>query len=167
MKIGLIFLIVFFLSVLVIAHDLATAARKERARRSAITMNRHNNKIPTYTNRELAHYHREQTETGPHPVRKKPRRIPPRDLAKEEAYWRKEYLKHQKDLARLDARIRRLEWRLAERRSRIRPGERLQDEPAVRALEETLEAMHKERRELIDRFQERGRKAGALPGWLR
>jgi hypothetical protein len=167
MKIGLIFLIVCFLSVLVIAHDLATAARKERARRDAITTNRHGKSTPTYTNRELALYHRELSETSPLPTRRKPRRIPPRDMAKEEAYWRKEFLKHQKDLARLDARIRRLEWRLADRRGRVRPGERLRDEPAIRALEETLEAMHKERRELINHFQERGRKAGALPGWLR
>jgi hypothetical protein len=60
-----------------------------------------------------------------------------------------------------------LEWRLADRRARIRPGERLRDEPALRALEETLETLRKERRELVNRFQERGRRARALPGWLR
>ncbi len=167
MKIGLIVLIVCFLSALVIAHDLATTARKERARRIAVTMTRQGKATPTYTNSELAPYHRELSETLSLPTRRKSPRIPPRDMVKEEAYWRKEYQRHQKELARLDARIRRLEWRLADRRARIRPGERLQDEPAIRALEETLEAMHKERRELIDRFQERGRKAGALPGWLR
>ena len=167
MKIGFIVLIVCFLSVLVIARDLATAARKERARRGAVTMTRQGKTTPAYTNSELAPYHRELSETISTPTRRKSPRIPPRDMAKEQAYWRKEYQKHEKELARLDARIRRLEWRLADRRARIRPGERLQSEPAIRALEETLEAMHKERRDLIDRFQERGRKAGALPGWLR
>ncbi len=167
MKIGLIVLVVCLLSVLVIAHDLATAARKERARRVTVTMTRQGKTIPTYTNSELGRYHRELSETLPLPVRRKSPRISPRDMAKEEAFWRKEYQKHQKELARLEARIRRLEWRLADRRARIRPGERLQDEPAIGALEETLEAMHEERRKLIESFQERGRKAGALPGWLR
>jgi hypothetical protein len=163
-----IFLFVLFMclvSAFLIARDLSQLSRAEKARRQAVAATRKHDISRTFTNRDLKRYHR-----GPAPrlVQRSSRPgKPQRDLAKERAYWQKEKEKHRRELARLDARIRRLEWRLAERRARRKPGERLHEDPAEEALEGTLKSMEDERRKLIAEFLERGRKGGALPGWLR
>ena len=145
MKIILFVALVCLLSAVVFARDLTEAARKERARRQTVHASRSAKNVRSFTNRDLGRYH--QQDAHPDPVhRPKARKVGPRrNLAKEKAYWEKEAIKHRKELARVDARIRRLEWRLAERQARRRPGERLRDDPAEKVLEQTLEAMNEEK----------------------
>ena len=167
MKIIFFLALICFLSAVLVAHDLTGTARKERARRQTVQESRSAKKVRSFTNQDLGRYHRPEAHHIPvHPP--KARKVgPQRNLAKERAYWVKEAEKHRRELARVDARIRRLEWRLAERQARRRPGERLRDDPAEKVLEQTLEAMNEEKKRIIEEFRERGRRAGALPGWLR
>jgi hypothetical protein len=90
-----------------------------------------------------------------------------RDLAKKRAVWTKEKVWHERELARVDACIRRLEWRLKDRDARRKPGERLAHDPAAEVLEANLESLREERKRVEQTFRERARKAGAFPGWLR
>ena len=47
------------------------------------------------------------------------------------------------------------------------PGVRPYTDPKVRALQRRLEALEARIRDAEDRFEERARRARALPGWLR
>jgi hypothetical protein len=167
LKLFIFIALLCLLSAAVVARDLTEAAKKERARRQAVQESRGGEKVRSFTNSDLKRYRR----SGPDPISlhtsnaRKTR--PERNWIKERAFWEKEKEKHQNNLARLDARIRRLEWRLAERKARRRPGERLREDPAEKVLEQTLEALHEERKRIVEEFRERGRRAGALPGWLR
>jgi hypothetical protein len=87
--------------------------------------------------------------------------------AKEREFWEREARRHERELARLDAGIRRLEWRLREKQSRRPAGERFSKDPVVEVLEDSLETLREERKRIDERFRERARRAGALPGWLR
>jgi hypothetical protein len=168
MKIFLLIVLICLLSAaLLFARDLTDVAKREKARRHAVVAVRQGKPARAFSDCDLERY-RKNRPPPPPPVRSKPRPTrPSRDLSKERAFWQKEKVKHQRELARVDARIRRLEWRLAERRSRKRPGERLRDDPTETALEQSLKSMRDERRRLVEEFLERGRKAGAFPGWLR
>jgi hypothetical protein len=167
-KIFLFVLFMCLMSALLIARDLSRVAKAERERRRAVVAARNPSSNRTFTNQDLANYHRLYAGSTPHETLRTSRPTSsPQDIAKKRAYWQKEKEKHRHELARLEARIRRTKWRLAERKARRRPGERLRDDPAESALEETLMAMEEERRKLIAEFLERGRRAGALPGWLR
>ena len=167
MKLFVFLILICLLSAAVVARDLTQAARKERARRRAVQESSGGSSARSYTNLDLELYQRKGTHPTPIRRTKARRARPQRNFAKEQAYWEKEKESHQNDLARLNARIRRLEWRLAELKARRRPGERLQEDPAEKVLEQTLEAIHEERKRLIEEFRERGRRARALPGWLR
>ena len=168
MKIFLFVLFICLLSALLIARDLSQLAKAERERRRAVVAARHHSPARTFTDQDLKSYHRTHRSSAPREAPRSSRAASSqRDVSKERAYWQKEKEKHQRELARLDARIRRTEWRLAERRARRKPGERLREDAAEKALEETLKAMEEERRKLIAGFLERSRRAGALPGWLR
>ncbi len=155
-------------SALLLARDLAETAKKERIRRQADRVDRHGKPARVYTNADLERVHQDVPASE---VRFGGRKSKPaksqRDYEKEQQHWRKEKEKHQREVARLDARIRRLEWRLADRQARKRPGERLREDPAETALEESLKSIRAERSRFIQEFRERGRKAGAFPGWLR
>jgi hypothetical protein len=167
-KIFLFALFMCLLSALLIARDLSRAAKVEKERRQAVVAARGHPSTHVFTNQDLQKYHRPRVSSPSYGTRHpSPLISSQQDMAKKRAYWRKEKEKHQRDLARLDARIRRTKWRLAERKARRKPGDRLRDDPAESALEETLKAMEEERRKLIAEFLERGRKGGALPGWLR
>ena len=167
MKVFVFIVLMCLFSALLLARDLSDAAKKERSRRLASLLVRGGKKAPIYTNRDLEAYKRSESPQSPSPRRESRPAPAMRDLDKERRYWQKEKEKHLRDIARLDARIRRLEWRLADRRARKRPGERLRDDPAEKALEESLKSMVAEKRRVIEQFLERGRKAGAFPGWLR
>jgi hypothetical protein len=167
MKVFVFIVLMCLFSALLLARDLTGAAKKERSRRLAAIAVRGGKPIQVYTNRDLEPYQSAESPPSP-PLRGERRQAPPgRDLNKERKYWQKEKEKHQRDIARLDARIRRLEWRLADRRARKRPGERLREDPAEKALEESLKSMMAEKSRVIEGFLERGRKGGAFPGWLR
>jgi hypothetical protein len=70
-------------------------------------------------------------------------------------------------VAKIEANLRRLEWRLNEKRSKRRSREWLTEDPAIGLLEDSIRALTEERRRLEERFREQARKEGALPGWLR
>jgi len=164
LKLALIILCLAFLSAVVVARDLSSVARKERARRQAIHSSRESSEI--FTNTDLDTYTaKERVET-----RSKRTRRPPdteRDLKKEEAFWRKEKSRYERERARLDASIRRLEWRLRDRQLKARLKGRRREDTAVALIEETLESLREDREEMELDFRERARKASAFPGWLR
>ena len=169
MKLMFLVLCIGLLSVAVFARDLSSIARKERLRRQSIHAPARESK--KYTNDDLEGYAEHgESERGQirletnGPARNAYR---DRDLKAEAAHWRKEKLRHDRELARLDANIRRIEWRLRERQTKSRADNRARDEPAVSLMKESLESMREEREELESDFRDRARKAGAFPGWLR
>jgi hypothetical protein len=164
------------------ALDLQAVARKERARRKALAAAGAASQRAKFTDRDLERYahRREESATAVRPSRDSrvanavaesrsaPQpKLESRDLEAEREFWRKETEKHRRELARIDARIRRLQWRLTQARSRQRPGGRLRHDPTLTLLSESLEALHSERRILEQTFRERARRAGAFPGWIR
>jgi len=70
-------------------------------------------------------------------------------------------------VARIEASLRRLEWRLNEKRSKRRSREWLTEDPTIGLLEDSIRTLTEERQQLEERFRERARKEGALPGWIR
>jgi hypothetical protein len=162
-------LVVTFLSATVYAKDLNALAKRERARRAALSDSERGGALKAYDDEDLERYRRERE---PPKVKVRPRvravlDLDGRDLAKKRAHWRREAEKHRRELDRLDAGIRKLEWRLSERLSRRRAGERLKEDPAIAMLEDSLESLRAQRHRIDEEFRERARKAGALPGWLR
>lgn len=178
MKLILIAALLCLLPVAVLARDLVEAARTESRRRREVA-GRSRIEVPIYTNADLERFRHGSQATGSprgagfHQAEQKrrPRRSAAvrdsQSLTKARAFWQKERRRHERDLSRLDAQIRRLEWRLAERIAKKKNGERLARDPTLELIEESLEALGEERRRLEQEFLERGRKAGALPGWLR
>ena len=162
-------LVVFFLcltvaSAAVYAMDLPSLARRERARRSA-----HAGKpARSFSDDDLERYRRGR---APDSVPTTPTAAPPpvaaRDLTRERVSWRKEAQQHQREVAKIEANLRRLEWRLNEKRSRRRSREWLTEDAAIGLLEDSIRALSEERRRLEEGFRERARKEGALPGWVR
>jgi len=164
LKLALIILCLAFLSAVVVARDLSSIARKERARRQAIHSSRERSE--TFTNIDLDTYAaQEQVETRSNRTRRSP--DTERDLQKEEAFWRNEKSRYERERARLDANIRRLEWRLRDRQLKARLKGRRREDTAVALIEETLESLREDREEMELDFRERARKASAFPGWLR
>ena len=123
-----------------------------------------------YTNEDLARVSGRRGETG---GESSPAVAPPASSATAtdpasrlgESYWRGE-------AARLRQRVE--PWRdaAADLREKIAarqaaPGVRPYTDPQVRAGQRRLEALEARIREAEDRFEERARRAGALPGWLR
>lgn len=168
-------ILILFLTVVsagaILAKDLNALARRERARREALARDDLRTCLGAFDDDDLERYRRRRE-----PVDEKARvRVAPmgsglakaRDLAKEKAFWGRELLKHERELARIDASIRRLELRILEREAKRRPGERLARDPASRLLRDSLESLREERRRIETRFRERARKAGAFPGWIR
>ena len=162
-------LVVFFLcltvaSAAVYAMDLPSLARRERARRSA-----HAGKpARSFSDDDFERYRRGR---APDSVPTTPTAAPPpvaaRDLTRERVSWRKEAQQHQREVAKIEAKLRRLEWRLNEKRSRRRSREWLTEDAAIGLLEDSIRALSEQRRRLEERFRERARKEGALPGWVR
>lgn len=125
---------------------------------------------PVYTNEDLARVSGRRGETG---VESRPAAAAPTESAAAagpaegggESYWRGE-------AARLRRRVE--PWRdaAADLRAEIAtrqaaPGVRPYTDPQVRAWQRRLEALEARIRDAEDRFEERARRAGALPGWLR
>lgn len=123
-----------------------------------------------YTNDDLARVSSRRGETGGESV---PATAPPAESSaaagaaegRGESYWRGE-------AARLRQRVE--PWRdaaadlradIAARQSA--PGVRPYTDPQVRAWQRRLEALEARIRDAEDRFEERARRARALPGWLR
>jgi hypothetical protein len=123
-----------------------------------------------YTDEDLARVKSRRGETG---VESKPGTPPPADPSpapaetggRGESYWRAE-------AARVRQRVE--PWRedAADLRVDIstrqaEPGVRPYTDPRVRALQRRLAMLEARIRDAEDRLEERARRAGALPGWLR
>lgn len=166
MKLIFLILCVGFVSVAVFGRDLSSIARKERARRQSI---RPTISTKVFTNADLDVFAEHPNDDNSVPKRETRRsaQTDSRDLRKEELFWRGEKLRNDRELARVDANIRRLEWRLRDRRLKSRTEHRLRDDPSVTLLEESLDSLREQRDRLESEFLDHARKAGAFPGWLR
>ena len=123
-----------------------------------------------YTNEDLDRVHPFRAETGATSVPAVstpplPAAPPAGSPARGEAYWRREAERLQDRLAPLAERAERLQARLAERRHR--PGVRPYTDPQLLAWQAQLDGIQARMRALEERLQERARREGALPGWLR
>ena len=173
MKMVFLILLLCLIPVLLVAYDLNEFARKERARRQELVSSRQGEPARVFKDADLEVYHRLRDSRARPREDKRAKRlkqraiVPSRDFIKERAHWHKEKQKHERERDRLDASIRRLEWRLAERKAKKRPGDRLRKDATEQVLEDSLASLREQRTRLIDTFHERARKAGALPGWLR
>jgi hypothetical protein len=153
-------------SAAVYALDLPSLARRERARRSAHA----GRPVRTFGEGDLERYRRRRAPDSvpvTAPAGPPPLLAAPRDLARERVLWRKEAQQHQRELAKIDASLRRLQWRLNEKRSKRRSRDWLAEDPSIGLLEDSIRALTEERRQVEQRFRERARKDGALPGWIR
>lgn len=155
-------------SAAVYALDLPSLARRERARRAAVAG--HLKPPRSFGDDDLERYRRRrasQSTSVTIPSAPPPAAAPPRDLTRERVFWRKEAQQHEREVAKVEASLRRLEWRLNEKRSRRRSREWLTEDPTIALLEDSIRSLTEERDRLQERFRERARKEGAFPGWLR
>lgn len=152
-------------SAAVYALDLPSLARRERARRSALD----GRPAKAFDDDTLERYRRARApETAlAEPPTAPPPAATPRDLTREKLHWRKESQGHEREVARIEASLRRLAWRLNEKRSMRRSREWLTEDPSIGLLEDSIQALTEQRQRLEERFRERARKEGALPGWVR
>jgi hypothetical protein len=87
--------------------------------------------------------------------------------ASEERYWRREAQKARAQARRHEERAAVLEAQVEERRraaSRARAGAA---PPAVAAAERRAQVEREQARRVLDELEERARREGALPGWIR
>jgi hypothetical protein len=133
--------------------------------------------VRAYTNDDLARYERLRTEEPADvpaveepPARgarsaREPRRAEERSAARGEAYWRREAERTAEQVRRL----REQSEAIAEKLSDLRrePGILPYSDPRLVRLEARRRALHERAREAEMRLEERARRAGALPGWLR
>lgn len=82
-----------------------------------------------------------------------------------EEYWRREARRLRERLDPLREKAEDLRARIAERRRR--PGVRPYTDPQVQATERRLRSLEERIRGLESDFEDRARREGALPGWLR
>jgi len=162
----------FLAALLLLAGSSSRAAStlEELARRSR--ERRRQSDVRVYSDADLKAHHESTVVEKPLPEPPKAPRATTRSNAPQDrAYWRREKEKLDRDLARLDDERRRLELRLAELRARAQSRARRPPDPADAARRTVLEGSIAEVRgksaALLDAFLERGRRSGALPGWLR
>jgi hypothetical protein len=139
--------------------------------------------VPVYTNEDLDRISPHRDETGVNsrvavPVPRAPSTRGSDDgRARAEAYWRKQADVLHVRLQRVRERIDDLRARIAEKeakageesfRSRSRRGAaRASSEAPLEAMRRQLAALEARVRDEETRFEERARREGALPGWLR
>lgn len=82
-----------------------------------------------------------------------------------EEYWRREARRLREKLEPLRQKAEDLRERIAERRRR--PGVRPYTDPQVEAAQRRLRSLEERMRELESELEDRARREGALPGWLR
>jgi hypothetical protein len=128
--------------------------------------------VPVYTNADLQRVSSLREETGvasrassagePAARGTAPSRGPRRES---EDYWRHEAERLRLRLEPLRDKADRLRLSIEERRRK--PGVRPYSDPAIEAWQRQLQATLERIKEHEARFEERARRAGALPGWLR
>jgi chromosome segregation ATPase len=134
--------------------------------------------VPLYTNEDLERVSPLRDQTGVSSsvtVPREPaasRRAADDGRARSEAYWRREADRLQERLRPERDRIEDLRTRIAERESQSLARSRSRRAPAgtgtpLEDWRRQLAALEARVREAEARFEERARRAGALPGWLR
>lgn len=125
--------------------------------------------VPTYTNEDLLRVHPFRGETG---VASKPAVEPQgvssvgsRKSGRGEEYWRREAERLRDRLRPLRARADTLRRKIDERWRKA--GVRPLSDPQILDWERSLKETEDQIRDLEARFEERARREGALPGWLR
>lgn len=123
-----------------------------------------------YTDEDLARVSSRRGETG---VESKPASPPAADKRdtkqpaspRGEPYWRAEAarVRHRVEPWRADA----YDLRVEISTRQAEPGVRPYSDPKLRAMQRRLAALEARIRDAEDRLEERARRAGALPGWLR
>ena len=127
--------------------------------------------VPLYTNEDLDRVSPYRDQTG---VRSEPAvraaEIPPPDTPRAhasqgEAYWRREAARVRERVGALGDRADEIRRELREARSA--PRSRRASGPSLATREARLAALERRMRELESALEDRARRAGALPGWLR
>ncbi len=167
MKVLVIIVCIGALSAAVLARDLERIAQKERDRRDALPASERGTKRFTDAHLERYAWQRRPAKLGARVAPPPSRRDTAPDLVKAEAFWRWQKMIHDRELARIEARIRRLESRLSGRELVARRKGWRHDDPTITLIKESLESLREERDKLDLSFRERARKAGAFPGWIR
>ena len=125
--------------------------------------------VPLYTNEDLDRVRPYRDRTGvasvPAAVAEAPGEPAPERRGRDETYWRRA-------AERLADRLRPLRSRAVDLRRRIderwgKPGVRTLSDPLLQGWERELAETQDTIRDLEARFEERARREGALPGWLR
>jgi hypothetical protein len=133
-------------------------------------------KIPSYTNDDLARMAPVRAETGgdsrPPQLPTAPAVSRPEPPARGEEYWRAEADRTREQVRKVQARLDALHDRIDQRPRTSTHGRAglalvLVDDAQARSLAAQEARLHAEIRELEDRLLDRARAAGALPGWLR
>ena len=125
---------------------------------------------PTYTNQDLQRMAPLRHQTGalsqpavpPASARESK---PSRSRGRDERYWRREADKLRRRLRPLEEQRLELQLKIEERRAT--PGVRPYTDPKIEAWERKLESLTRRMRSWQSRLEDRARRAGALPGWLR
>jgi prefoldin subunit 5 len=133
--------------------------------------------VRVYTNEDLERVHPYRNETGVASVpaaagaAAEARPDPAsRTRARSEAYWRREAARVRERVRALDAQATALRASLAEREEETRllaRRRRGSSGSSASALQARLAALERRRQELQADLEERARREGALPGWLR
>ena len=122
-----------------------------------------------YTNEDLARVSGRRGETGVESRPASPVPDSPAPAAREdsrgESYWRAEAARVRQRIEPWRETAEDLRAEIAARQAE--PGVRPYTDPKVRALQRRLAALEARMRDAEDRLEERARRAGALPGWLR
>lgn len=126
--------------------------------------------IRVYTNEDLDRLRPRRGETGAtsEPAVEPARAAPhgrERSPARGEEFWRREAERERRRLEPLRRRLLALEQRLEERRNQPRRG--FAADPMLESLSAQIQALRGRIREEQSRFEDRARREGALPGWLR
>jgi len=131
-----------------------------------------------YTNADLERVHPQSAETGVASVPaasaldgRPERAAEPRRQSRGETHWRAEAARVRERLRALEERAAELRAKIAERASRPvvygRRGTASGGSTSVTSLEASLAAVELRARRVQEDFEERARREGALPGWLR
>jgi chromosome segregation ATPase len=138
--------------------------------------------VPLYTEQDLDRVHPYRGETGVlsvpavAPARPAPLGVAKRRRAEsedeqqetQEFYWRRESARHRQKMARLSRTAAGLRRQIDERQRQQREaGSRRRLGATVASLKGRLDDIEAEIQAAEAEFEERSRRAGALPGWLR
>jgi hypothetical protein len=151
-------------AVLAAALGLASAAPQDGEARG---------ETPSYSNEDLERMTPLRHQTGalsepafsPASARSSPKRRSSGSRSGGEDYWRREADRLRRRLRPLLEQLQELRLKIEERRST--PGVRPYTDPKTQSLERKAESLSRRIRDWQDRFEERARRKGALPGWLR